>query len=709
VTKRRKPTFAEIFTACYSSVFATAAVVDAIYKEDRRQNLDRELDEARHALMELRKERITFPADDEPDALGLTEFQRRVLTRHMKVIWRTKPYTGELGESYIDKDMYAPTQAQTARLFRLVNSHFDLPLKQRRATRYHDDYNRLEQLLLNEEVDPTIAQRQAGKPDHLFAEHRAIQKLVRTFMCRVEERDEWRRMKRTGSEPLPAPSFDNAGRLITQNLPEYTFRSLNQDEANEDMMILNERLRGIISNRNLSPLEMIGRVCYNLLVAPNAPDMFTYNTLMLAFDRLHNPGSDNNGSNSIWPSLSEAVIYSFFRNRLIQPTPATFELILNNCRNRDDHVLFYKMLGRVVGIGPTREGAKFRRRHITELLRGSWTFNWGIDVTRRTVTKNYIVEHAPLSKGLVETTMSGLIHFGAFEQAAALFRTCVLTGVRLSANLVRDLFETCVAKLDWKSALVLIRTFTDCNLRRIHLIMDGADDDLLYVLDKLRALLEICGLYEAEQRPSVRKVQNLNLSPERLYQLIDALRSIFPEPRLPAKRIAGGKHKEGSMAQEEYKPRDLLEAQKMNSLRNLKFLVASVRREVQLSARRLDILEDKLLDPRTFDGRITGPLCKVIAKRESLRHPSLRWRIEYWSWFNTPAPAGLVARLEAKRYPGKSRAFILSRRTFARRQDKSHRTKRLRVAKRRERTHWDEQGLEWPKRGKAPAPWWLRL
>ncbi|KAH8178291.1 hypothetical protein LIA77_03373 [Sarocladium implicatum] len=54
---RRKATFAEAFTALYSSICATAAVVDAVWKEDRKSKVDAELQDVRDALIELRAQR----------------------------------------------------------------------------------------------------------------------------------------------------------------------------------------------------------------------------------------------------------------------------------------------------------------------------------------------------------------------------------------------------------------------------------------------------------------------------------------------------------------------------------------------------------------------------------------------------------------------------------------------------------------------------
>src|SRR5690349_21076475 len=79
---RRKPTFTELFTACYSSVFATAAVVDAVRKDDRRKELDRQIEEVRKELADLQDYRspTSSDADSKTPELSL---------RQMDILWRS--------------------------------------------------------------------------------------------------------------------------------------------------------------------------------------------------------------------------------------------------------------------------------------------------------------------------------------------------------------------------------------------------------------------------------------------------------------------------------------------------------------------------------------------------------------------------------------------------------------------------------------------
>lgn len=94
---RRKATFAEAFTALYSSVLATAAVVDAVRKEDRKVKVDAELEEVRNELSELRAKRALRELQsgipdqrlqgDEITPSDLSDLQNRALWEQWRQIY----------------------------------------------------------------------------------------------------------------------------------------------------------------------------------------------------------------------------------------------------------------------------------------------------------------------------------------------------------------------------------------------------------------------------------------------------------------------------------------------------------------------------------------------------------------------------------------------------------------------------------------------
>ncbi|KAJ8107646.1 hypothetical protein ONZ43_g6671 [Nemania bipapillata] len=83
---RRKVTVADIFTACYTTILGTAALIDARRKNERRQALDGELDRARASLKQLGvQEPWSSRGGENGDLDGGTLAPRKLPT------WRERP------------------------------------------------------------------------------------------------------------------------------------------------------------------------------------------------------------------------------------------------------------------------------------------------------------------------------------------------------------------------------------------------------------------------------------------------------------------------------------------------------------------------------------------------------------------------------------------------------------------------------------------
>lgn len=494
---------------------------------------------------------------------------------------------------------------------KLISRHYQGSLNLRSTSRHNTDYDRVEQALLKEDSDWTIPTRQPLNRVHLEAERDMVKQLIEELLERAKIKD---------SSRQPSPSFDEVQELLRQGYPKYTFRSLDQKEALTSTMALNRSIRSIIGSPGLGLKEMVGRVCYNLLVSSYAPDMTTYNTLILAFDKLRTLHPDHNGSH-----LSESVVYSFYNRRFLKPTPTTYEVILNHYRVTNNHGRFYRTLSRMMGLD-RNIGAKMRRRRVEEILENRGTKRWAVDTIKRTVTHKYIWEHATLSKGLVETVMSGLIYFDNLEHAASLFHECIQTGVVLSAKVFRQLLDSCVRALDWRCAVSVIRTLTHCNLGQMNLMINGEESDFSYVMDRLWILLDISGLYHRDKQPSSARLEDLDISPMRLYRLLESIKQTFPALPAPV---------------DEAQTLGNLQIQhSLGGLRSQRLQRATVEREFRIVQRKVHLIEATFLDSYHFDDPVRTLMAEKMSNHEV-------WR-----------PAWLVSEL-AQLVPAQTRLRLL--------------------------------------------------
>ena len=254
---RRKVTFAEIFTAAYSSVFASAAVVDAIHKDDRRKDLDRQLDEARRDLAELKERNRTIPEHDqthdsvESSIANLTSDQMNELWSTLRLFYTHRPYY---------KEIHKPATLRDSELRqKLQREHYGCPDSNSVKTTRRSDLERLQQAMLIEESDSSIQQTDPRGQEQMEHLTRGMAGLVGNMMYRVGAKaDEF---------SMPSPSFDAAHKLLEEGYPHYSFPQVDPESARENVKNLNRANRSIINDKRIRMKEKVGKVCCNLLLS----------------------------------------------------------------------------------------------------------------------------------------------------------------------------------------------------------------------------------------------------------------------------------------------------------------------------------------------------------------------------------------------------------------------------------------------------------
>ncbi|RSL84769.1 hypothetical protein CEP52_016356 [Fusarium oligoseptatum] len=490
-----KVTFADIFTACYSSMFATAAIVDAVKKEDRKQELDRQLEETRQELAELQKlrtletKRITANLAAENEEASLSQMD--VLWKALKDIYTDRPYMKE-----IDKPV---TIRVSEFLNRLQTDHYKCPDEATMLALRQTDYESLEKAVKDEEIDQSLPRRTSLTLRQLHNDSRTIVQLVTQLLDRAAAHDK---------SKSPSPSFHEARQMACEGV-SYTFDSIDPTGARKNRIKLNRRLREVVESPKLGLKEKVGRVCYNLLVSAYLPDMHTYNTLIVAFDK--------HGHKYI----SEAFVNSFFYYRRIMPTPSTFVAILNHYKNSQNHGRFLRALACITGLDP-ETGAKLRRRHVDDL-----TSIKAQTMKDRTSTRSgdWIWERAPLDKPLIEAVISGLLHFKLFDQAALFFVSCMKANVELGTNTIKQLFDECILALDWKAAVRLIQGFTNCPNTWQSMLMNR-NENTTYLISRLHVLLDLVGLRISGGQVPESTLDNLSISTRGFHRFLDALAKV---------------------------------------------------------------------------------------------------------------------------------------------------------------------------------------
>lgn len=475
----RKVTFADIFTACYSSMFATAAIVDAVRKEDRRQEIDRLLEETRRELAQLRNLEVSqSTTSNTSDHHDISLDQMHPLWESIKDIYTNRPYM---------KEIHKPATIRIDEFLNRVHTkQYECPDQATMDAYRQTDYEHLEQVIIREETDDNIIHRRPMNSIQLQRAGRTLNHLVRQLLKRADTHDQ--------SPESPSPTFDEAVKLANQT-PSYKYLvESNPEMIKQNRVKLNLGLRKVIGS-TLSLKEKVGRVCYNLLVSPYPADMHTYNTLIVAFDKQG------------CKFMGEPVVNSFYYYRRLRPTPLTFVLILNHYSNGGNHGRFLRSLACIAGLDG-KTGAKIRRRLPDDMEPTRIKRN---NIQTWTQTGDYFWEHAPLDIPLIEAVIKGFLQLKLFDQAATFFVSCMKTKVVLSTDVIKRLFDECIVALDWRSAVRLIQGFADCAKTWPSMLL-GRDQDTTYLINRVHVLLDLAGLRSSGVEVSESALKNLSIS-----------------------------------------------------------------------------------------------------------------------------------------------------------------------------------------------------
>ncbi|KAJ6781625.1 hypothetical protein PWT90_04427 [Aphanocladium album] len=485
---RRKATFAEIFTACYSSMFASAAIIDSMRKDEKRKELDKQLEEARQELADLKEQGKSLSSLHGTNPDGLSAKQMDILWKAMKKIYNERPYRKNI--------RYPATITASSVTDCLRKDYYDCSTESMLRHGRQIDYAALERAIMNESQH--CAATGARTETQLRHETTRFLSLINALL---KEADQMDRTNKTSK------SFKQAKALLCNNHSGYTFRSLDPKAAQNMTQELNESLRKILATP-MPPKEKIGRLCYNMMVSSHVPDIHTYNTLIAGFDK-----------HGLF-ALSDQVIYSFFYGRYIRPTESTFVAILNHNKLMNRPGRFLLNVARITGLDD-KSGAKLRKRHIDSLQR-KFEQMW-VMRNRYSKTKegDYIIENMPLNRALVEEMMRGLLRFKMFEQAAVLFVGCLKSGLVLGSKIIQQLLDECIATLDWSASVQLVRGMSEFGQQWREMMLEG-EDDVAFLVDRVQVLVDLCGFNTCQQSLS-STAKRLRISENGLSSLISTM------------------------------------------------------------------------------------------------------------------------------------------------------------------------------------------
>ncbi|KAH7040654.1 uncharacterized protein B0I36DRAFT_311178 [Microdochium trichocladiopsis] len=462
-TRRRKVTATDLFTACYTTILGTAAIIDAQNKEFRKQDLDDKLEKARTAVNNLTAQNATALAESAAAAASSrqssTDISSDFLSRiHGLTI--SQQCAAIYGEQW--KSNRTTTSGQT-----------------------RIDWAGIEKAVAVEHHDPRIKLIEPTSADQLLQVTTTVIDLVEALVAKVERPAKMGLQDQTVQSTILADAHEQQvwqelqSARISSKYPSYEFPHGNPELSADVRTNLRKSLVSAMDGA-LTPREMVARVCYNLLVSTAPPSITIYNTLIAGFNRLERP------------DLAQSVVDTVLKNTAGPDTQQTTLCLLNHFRGTNNRRGVRRIAQRMRGVS----GSSLHLAELSEPEPSAVTFDgWLHDQAPVERRSNMYLKAAPTTSLSYDTLIRTWLEVSDTDRAAKKFVECIRHDVRIDPQTILRLLRDCVGALDSKAARKLVQgiakhTSTFIVMIR-QLVLDAPASLSLAIFDNLYQLLEL--------------------------------------------------------------------------------------------------------------------------------------------------------------------------------------------------------------------------
>lgn len=431
VTKRQIKA-SDIFTACYSTILATAAVADARVKKDRRKEWDRVIAEARSgtaSFVPVSPDLADAKTTDVTTPLSNPGLEQDVVGHNDEPAWGN---LGGLGTSMGAKLSYLEAQLGDPIQFTDV--------REARPTVVEDDY-------VDEGPDMDLPAREPQKPVHLKMMEGMVNRLVEGLIA--ESGILTRQSRSQGSNDDVQRQLDGIKGALQSlqgqftSLPTYSYVSIDLIRNQRDA--LHRSLYTICENTIPSQRAnidlMVAKICYNLLVCTTPPSITTYNILLAELSRLHQH------------HMAQVVVDSFVQDSKFKPSQVTIKLLLDHYRAKKDGAGFRSIVQRMRGADGNLRVRKEALKCLFVPRIQAWALN------NKTIHRSgSLHQKAPRNTDVFDSLIRGHLKFDGPEAAVRIMRSSFREGHRVHAETLSAVITVCLKTLDLKAGLQLLRT-----------------------------------------------------------------------------------------------------------------------------------------------------------------------------------------------------------------------------------------------------------
>ena len=432
---RRRFNAGDLFTACYSTILATAAVVDAKVKDDRRREWDRLIAEAKSIPIETPEGREGIPGGNIPTSFGEKSVEIR---NPAPVIWDgirwstvTRSELHWTAQQVADSRDHAtnppwiPTDRSPSDSFDMKEEWIeDNPegILPPREPKNHVQFRKVEEtvarlvnrLLLQSKANPSF------QSSSVLAGARA------DLVARMKEMTMRLDTLQDGNVRIPSYSHLDPASVRQE-----------QAELHSSLIALLETADSDNSNIDV----ILAKVCYNLLISTSPPNISIYNILIEHFTRLERH------------DLAQIVVDSFFNESRYRPNAVTICLILDHFAAKGDSHGFRKIIKRMRG---DDGDVRIKRRPLSILPIPSIQ-DWAM--SNKVIHRNgFLIQKMPRNNQIFDSLIQGCLKLADISSAVRYFRAALREGCHVKSGILYRIADACVKKLDYKAGRSLLYT-----------------------------------------------------------------------------------------------------------------------------------------------------------------------------------------------------------------------------------------------------------
>jgi hypothetical protein len=435
---RRRVNAGDLFTACYSTILATAAVADAKVKDDRRKEWDRLITEAKSLPLKKPEGHDRIPTADKSGGDRGDQLWSR---KPAPIVWDG---TGWAPAKLVNDARWVPQ-------LKVLESHVKQSLADPAKTpmyRSPSDLLAMQEGWIDDEVPEGI------RPDRLPKNHIQIVKVEGTVARLVHKLLlQSRANSSVQSSSLPAhvradlstqmkemTMRIDALRYSNIRLPAYSYLdpvSIRQELADlhDSLIVLLKKCTSDHSSIDL----IVSKICYNLLISASPPNITTYNILIDHFTRLQRH------------DLGQIVVDSFLFESRYRPNPATICLLLDHFAAKGDSVGFRNIIRRMRGV----DGDIRIKRRALSMLHMPNARDWAMN--NKVIHRNGLLsQKVPRTAQIFDSLIQGCLKLADVRSAIRYFRAAIREGCQVKSAVLCRIADACLEKLDYRAGRSLL-------------------------------------------------------------------------------------------------------------------------------------------------------------------------------------------------------------------------------------------------------------